>query len=209
MTRWAAPAAYAQYAYALAAFVLAGYILESGINEISVLTALRSFLAGLVAVWWGRVLARYLGGQPTPDTDGTLRALRAFFPWVTALRLSLWLLLMLVLSGNTEANSVTITAMLTITLGYALAKNAVYGTLARYAEDPASTAGQNKLFDWLNLAAPLAFALGVVNLVPARGIAGASDGFEYALYGLHAAADFVSLLAALWAVRERLRRTAE
>ena len=203
MNRWRSPALVAQWLYVAAAFAVTAYTLLPGPNEDTTLMALRSLLSGLVGAWWAVVFGRYLRGQATPDTDGTLRALRVFFPWLTALRLSLWLLGLLQagLVGSAEVNPVAMTALQTLSLAYALAKNAVYGTLARFAPDPAHPLGQRRLAEWLNLAAPLALAIGVINTVPVRGLSQGFNPTDVLVYGGYAVLDLLALGLSLLAVR--------
>ena len=201
--RWRTPALAAQWLYVAATLGLTAYTLLPGLNEGTVLTGLRSLLAALVGAWWAVIFGRYLLGQGTPDTDGTLRALRLFFPWLTALRLSLWLLGLLALGGDVAAqvNPVALTALQTLSFGYLFAKNAVYGTLARHATDPANALGRRRLGEWLNVAAPLALAIGVINTVPLRGMSAGFEPLTVALYGLHAALDLLALGLSLLALR--------
>lgn len=207
VNRWRVPALAAQWLYVAATLGLTAYILLPGLNEGTALTALRSLLAALVGAWWAVLFGRYLLGQGTPETDGTLRSLRVFFPWLTALRLSLWLLGLLSLSGAAaEVNAVALTALQTLSFGYIFAKNAVYGTLARYATDPANALGRRRLGEWLNVAAPLALAIGVINTVPlgGPGEGGPGEGpapLTVAVYGLHAALDLLALGLSLLALR--------
>ena len=204
MNRWRTPALVAQAAYVLASFGITAYTLLPGLNEGTAISALRSLLAGLVGVWWAVVFGRYVQGQPTPDTDGTLRALQVFFPWLTALRLSLWLLGLLAIGAvdAAEVNPVALTALQTLALAYILAKNAVYGTLTRFAPDPAHPLGRRRLAEWLNLAAPLALAIGVVNTVPVRGLSQGFNPTDVAVYGAYAALDLLALALSLLALRE-------
>lgn len=204
MNRWRTPALVAQAAYVLASFGVTAFTLLPGLNEGTVISALRSLLAGLVGAWWAVVFGHYVQGQATPDTDGTLRALQVFFPWLTALRLSLWLVSLLAASDLNwaEVNPVAFTALQTLALAYALAKNAVYGTLARFAADPQSTLGRLRLGQWLNLAAPLALAIGVINVVPMRGLGQGQDPGVLLMYGGYAVLDLLALGLSLLALRE-------
>ncbi|WP_243759751.1 hypothetical protein [Deinococcus radiodurans] len=116
----------------------------------------------------------------------------------------MWLIGLLALSGNVtaEVNPVALTALQTLSFGYIFAKNAVYGTLARYATDPANALGRRRLGEWLNVAAPLALAIGVINTVPLGGV---SEGFrtqDVVMYGVHAALDLLALGLSLLALRE-------
>lgn len=168
--RFSALALAAQGLYVAATFALAAYLLSGGVSESSALFAFRAFLAGLVGAWWGVVLARYLRAQATPAGDGTLRALRAAFPWLTAYRLALWLLgLLLAGTPDPTVNPGATLLVTLVSLAYILAKNAVYGTLAREAEQPQDAAGRARLAGWLNVGAALALALAVINGLPARG----------------------------------------
>lgn len=160
----------AQGLYVASTFALAAYLLSGGLSESSALFAFRALLAGLVGVWWGVILGRYLRAQATPEGDGTLRALRAAFPWLTAYRLALWLLGLLLAGALDPTVNPGATLIVTlVSLAYILAKNAVYGTLAREAEQPQDEAGRARLAGWLNVGAALALALAVINGLPARG----------------------------------------
>lgn len=69
---------------------------------------------------------------------------------------------------------------------------------APHPEDPVARA---RLLSWLNAAAPLSLALGVVNVVPVARLAGAPDAVSLTVYGLHALLDVAATLLALKAVQ--------
>lgn len=210
MTRpaWRSLALTALWALVVATFALAAYSLyrAGGLDEVSVLEALRSILAGLVLTWWTQVFTRYTLSQGVPDTDGVLRSLRVILPWLTALRLAMFLLLLLALGSGlaVTASPVAVTALVTVSAGFIFAKNAVFGTLARWAPTPGDVAGRVRLVQWLNTAAALSLALGVVNVVPIAGL-GSADNVDIAarvVYGLHALLDTAAMLLSLKAVQD-------
>lgn len=166
-------------------------------------SAVEAFLAGLVLAWWAAVLARFTAGRGVSPEDGSLRALRLAFPWLTSFRLVLWFLTLLdVLSGGApEANTVALTALLTVWPAGILAGNAVYGTLARLAPGPADPAGRRRLADWLNVAAALSLAMAVFNVVPIAGFSLAPSRTDQIVYGLSGVLDVGATLLALRAVQ--------
>ncbi|PNY80239.1 hypothetical protein [Deinococcus koreensis] len=201
--QWRPAALSALWTLVVATFGLCAFSLWSSqpITAFSVLAALRYFLAALVLVWWTGVFARVTLGEGLPETSGTLRALRLTFPWLTALRLSLWFLNVLALSGEgaSEASPVALTALLTVELGFILAKNAMYGTLARVAAAPLGNMGRLQLMSWLNAAAALNLAIGVVNVVPLAGMGGAPNLPTTIIFAMHALLDVAATLLA-WKV---------
>ncbi|WP_371810084.1 hypothetical protein [Deinococcus sp. JMULE3] len=202
--RWRAAALGALWTLVAATLALGAYSLwRAGLDDqFAWLATLRALLAAVILVWWTQLLARYTLAQPTPDGDGVLRSLRGLFPWLTSLRLALWALSALVyLSGSVNANPVALTAIASIELGFILAKNAVYGSLVRAAPHPEDPAARARLLSWLNVAAPLSLALGVVNVVPVAGLGGAPDAVSLGVYGLHALLDVAATLLALKAVQ--------
>ncbi|WP_309570824.1 hypothetical protein [Deinococcus sp.] len=205
-TQWRQAALAALWALVVATFTLAAYSLwrAGTIDAVSVLQALRSILAGLILVWWTQVFTRYTAEDTVPDTDGMLRALRMGLPWLTSLRLAMWLLLLLSLgSGMAQtASPVAVTALVTISGAFIFAKNAVFGTLAKWAVTPKEALGRVRLVQWLNVAAALSLALGVVNVVPIAGLPGSDtlDVPSMVIYGLHALLDTAAMLLALKAV---------
>lgn len=202
---WRSVALAALWALVAATFALAAFALwrSQPITDFAVLTAARTMLSALVLVWWTQVFSRYTARQGTAPENGALRALRAAVPWLLGLRLALWSLNVLALSSGAaaEANTVAITALLTIDLGFALAKNAVYGTLARWAGQPGEGLGRVRLMGWLNVAAALSLGIGVINIVPIAGLPGKPDLPSAIVYGLHAALDVLAALLALKAVQ--------
>ncbi|WP_221089466.1 hypothetical protein [Deinococcus aquaedulcis] len=203
--RWRTAALVALWALVVATFGLCAYAVWSGwpLSEFGWLGALRTLLSALVLVWWTQVFARYAQALKTEDDDGVLRSLRGLFPWLTALRLALWLMGVFLYAGGAvpDANPVALTALATVELGFILAKNAVYGTLARFAPAPLDLAGRAALASWLNVGAALSLAIGVVNLVPVAGLGGPRSAADLLVYGLHAALDVAAALLALQALR--------
>ena len=205
-TSWRSAALVSLWALVVATFGLVAYSLwrAGTLDAVAVLEALRSVLAGLILVWWTQVFTRYTAEEAVPETDGVLRALRVGLPWLTSLRLSMWLLLLLSLaSGLAEtASPVAVTALVTISGAFIFAKNAVFGTLARWAVTPNEALGRVRLAQWLNAAAALSLALGVVNVVPIAGLSGGDslDVTSMVVYGLHALLDTAAMLLSLRAV---------
>ena len=198
--RWRPAALYALWTLVVATFGLCALSLWSSqpTTAFGVLAALRYFLAALVLVWWTQVFTRVTLGTGVSEENGALRALKLIFPWLTALRLSLWFLNLLALSGGSaaEANPVALIALLSVELGFIGAKNAMYGTLARVAGAPLDNVGRLKLMGWLNTAAALSLAIGVVNVVPLAGLGGGQPLETTVIFGLHALLDVAATLLA-------------
>lgn len=206
--RWRSAALLALWVQVVATFGVAAYALWRG--NLSVdgwFSGLEAFLTGLVLVWWTVVLGRFTLGEAVPLTDGTLRALRLVFPWLTSLRGTLWLLTLLgVLSGMApEANTVALTALFTVWLAAIVASNAVYGTLARLAPNPADQVGRGRLTEWLNLSAALSLAMTVFNLVPIAGFSSSPMLTDRLVYGVSGGLDILATLLALGAVTSAMR----
>jgi hypothetical protein len=203
---WRSAALGALWALVVATFGLAAFTLWRSpvLDVVAVLEALRSVLAALVLLWWTQVFTRYIAAEAVPDTDGVLRSVRALLPWLTSLRIAMWLLLLLSLAGGVAetASPVAVTALVTISGAFIFAKNAVFGTLARWAPTPNEALGRVRLGQWLNAAAALSLALGVVNVVPIAGLPGsdAPDVAAMIVYGTHALLDTAAMLLALKAV---------
>lgn len=202
---WRSAALVSLWALVAATFALTGYGMwrTQPLTEFSVLGALRLLLAGVVLVWWTQVFTRYTLSQDVPEGDGVLRALRVAFPWLTALRLSLWFLeaLALLSGAAPQANPVALTALATIELGFIASKNAVYGTLARWASSPAEPLGRVRLGQWLNAAAALSLGIGVINVVPVAGLNSHVTLADQLVYGAHAALDVLATVLALRALQ--------
>jgi hypothetical protein len=115
----------------------------------------------------------------------------------------LWFLtLVSVLGGGApQANPVALTALLTVWLAGILGGNAVYGTLARLAPEPANLLRRARLAEWLNLAAALSLGMAVFNVVPVAGFSRPPTLTDQLVYGLSGALDVAATLLALWAVR--------
>lgn len=208
--QWRSAAVAALWALVVATFALTAFSLwqAESVDAFSIFGALRLFLAALVLVWWTQVFTRYTAGQGARElegvvVDGPLLALRAVFPWLTAIRLTLWAVqfLALAVGAAPEVNTVAVAALITIELGFILAKNAVYGTLARFASSPQEMLGRARLMQWLNVAAALALGIGVINVVPIAGLSGERDLLSQVVYGLHAALDVLASVLALKAVQ--------
>ncbi|EYB67522.1 hypothetical protein DEIPH_ctg037orf0001 [Deinococcus phoenicis] len=202
--RWRSAALLALGVQVTGLFGLAAYSLWRGrFSEGAWFSGIEALLAGLVLAWWTVLLGRFTTGQPVPPTDGTLRALRFAFPWLTSFRLVLWLLtLLFVLNGSApEANTVALTALLTVWPVGILAGNAVYGTLARLAPNPADLTGRRRLADWLNLAAALSLGMAVFNVVPIAGFSDPVTRTDQLVYALSGALDVLATLLALRAVQ--------
>lgn len=207
--RWRAAALAALWVQVASLLATAAYALWRGqLSQGAWFTAAEAGLAALVLAWWTRLLGRLTVGRAVPLTDGTLRALRLGFPWLTSLRLVLWgLTLLFVLTGGApEAHPVALTALLTLWPASILAGNAVYGTLARLAPHPADVTGRGRLVDWLNLAAALSLGMAVFNVVPIAGFSDVPTRADQLVYGLGGLLDVAATLLALRAVHATLPR---
>lgn len=202
--RWRSAALLALGVQVAGLFGVAAFVLWRGnLSEGAWFTATEAGLAALVLAWWTVILGRFTAGQAVSPGDGTLRALRRAFPWLTSLRLVLWFvtLLFIIGGGAPQASPVALTALLTVWPAGILAGNAVYGTLARLAPNPADPVLRARLAEWLNLAAALSLALAVFNLVPIAGFSRPPTRTDQLVYGLSGALDVAATLLALWAVR--------
>ncbi|GMA16264.1 hypothetical protein E5F05_08050 [Deinococcus metallilatus] len=185
-------------------FGLAAYALWRGnFSQEAWFSGIEAFLGGLVLAWWTVLLGRFTAGRVVPLTDGTLVSLRIAFPGLTSFRLVLWFLTLLgVLAGLApEANTVALTALFTVWFAAILASNAVYGTLARLAPNPADLTGRRRLADWLNVAAALSLGMTVFNLVPIAGFSTLPTLTDQLVYGLSGGLDVLATLLALGAVQ--------
>ncbi|MCP2015031.1 hypothetical protein L1280_002183 [Deinococcus sp. HSC-46F16] len=203
MTRWRTPALAALWAQVAGLVALAAYLLwREGFGGMSWLNGAEALLAALVLGLWTAVLGRFTAGRGMPPEDGTLRALRGLFPWLTSLRLALWFLTLVSVLGGAapQANPVALTALLTVWPAAVLAGNAVYGTLARLAPEPADLVRRARLADWLNVAAALSLAMAVFNVVPIRGFSSVPGTADLWVYGLSGALDVAATLLARQAV---------
>lgn len=211
--RWRSLALGVLWVQVASLFCLVAYALWADrLDEVAWMNALDSFLAALVLWWWTAILSRVTLGQaisteplPGPDAPGAgqLRALRLVFPWLTALRLSLWFLTALgvVSDSSVEANPVALTALLTTWGAAIFASNAVYGSLARLAANPADPIGRERLLGWLNLSAALSVAMTVFNVVPIAGFSTTPDLTNQLVYGLSGVLDVIATLLAFQAVK--------
>ena len=206
MNRWRTPALLALWLQVAATFTLASYALwHGGLAFDSWLNALESFLAGLLLAWWTGLFTRLTRTPPetTPPQDGTWRALALLYPWLTALRLSLWGMTLLgLLAGLApEANPVALTALMTLWGGAIWASNASNAGVLRLAAEPASAPARRQLLDWLNLLAALSLAMTVMNVVPIAGYSSAPDQTSQLVYGVEGLIEVGATLLALLALR--------
>lgn len=211
--RWRSLALGALWVQVAGLFGLVAYALwHDSFSELAWLNAFDSFLAALVMWWWTATLARVTLGQaisteplpgPAAPGAGQVRALRLVFPWLTALRLSLWFLTVLSVTSDTslEANPVALTALLTVWGAAIFASNAMYGSLARLAANPADPLSRERLLVWLNCSAALSVAMTVFNVVPLAGFSTTPDLTNQLVYGLSGALDVVATLLAFRAVQ--------
>ncbi len=203
---WQRAAVWALWAQVASLYALSAFALWRGqFSGQGWLNAAESGLAALVLAWWTVLFSRVLRAQATPDTDGTWRALALTFPWLTALRASLWLVLLLgVLSGAAaEANPVALSAILTIWAGAIIASNAVAGNLVRLSAEPGSAPLRRRLREWLNASAALSLGMGVMNVVPVRGLGDAPDFTSQLAYGGAALLDVLATVLAYRALAEQ------
>lgn len=203
MTRWRTPALVALWVQVAGLVALAAYLLwREGSPGLGWLNAGEALLAALVLGLWTAVLGRFTAGWGTRPDDGTLRALRGLFPWLTSLRLALWFLTLVSVLGGAapQANPVALTALLSVWPAAVLAGNAVYGTLTRLAPEPADLLRRARLADWLNVAAALSLAMAVFNVVPIRGFSSVPGTADLWVYGLSGALDVAATLLARHAV---------
>ncbi|BDP43007.1 hypothetical protein DAETH_29760 [Deinococcus aetherius] len=201
--RWRSAALTALTIQVAGLFAVVAYALWRGnFSEGAWFTAVEAFLSGLVLAWWTAVLRRFLRGWSVAPGDGALRALSVAFPWLTSFRLVLWFLTLLsVVNGAApDANTVALTALMTVWPASILAGNAVYGTLARLAPNPADLVRRRRLADWLNVAAALSLAMAVFNVVPIAGFSDRPTPGDQLVYGLSGALDVLATLLAMRAV---------
>ncbi|CAM3823701.1 hypothetical protein [Deinococcus frigens] len=169
------------------------------------INAFDALLAALVLTWWTRVFTRLSAGQATPPEDRTLRALTVAFPWLTSFRAALWgvTLLALLTGAASEANTLALTALMTVWGAAILASNAVNGCLVRLAPEPEDPANRKRLMDWLNLSAALALGMAVFNAVPIVGFSGDVTLGGRLVYGVGGLLDVIATVLALWVLMAR------
>lgn len=169
------------------------------------INAFDAFLAALVLTWWTLVFTRLSAGQATAPQNGILRALALAFPWLTSFRAALWglTLLGLLTGGAPEANTLALTALMTVWGAAILASNAVNGSLVRLAPEPGDPAGARRLMDWLNLSAALALGMTVLNVVPIAGFSANVTLGAQTVYGLVGVLDVTATVLALWVLLAR------
>lgn len=169
------------------------------------INAFDALLGGLVLTWWTLVFTRLSAGQATPPDSGTLRALAAAFPWLTSFRAALWglTLLGLLTGGAPEANTLALTALMTVWAAAILSSNAVNGSLVRLAPEPGNPAAARRLMDWLNVSAALAMGMTVLNVVPIAGFSATVTLDAQLVYGLVGVLDVTATVLALWVLLAR------
>nr|WP_244977136.1 hypothetical protein [Deinococcus humi] len=205
-TRWRGLALGFLWAEVVAVFGTAAFALwRDDFGTQGWLNAADAFLAGLVLTWWTLIFTQLSTGRATTPGNGTLRALAVAFPWLTSFRAALWgiTLLMLVTGGAAEANSVALTALMTVWGAAILASNAVNGSLVRLAPEPQNPANRKRLMDWLNLSAALALGMTVLNVVPIAGFSGEVALSAQLVYGVSGLLDVIATVLALWALQAR------
>ncbi|WP_226342568.1 hypothetical protein [Deinococcus sp. AJ005] len=206
--RWRALALGFLWAEVVVVFGMVAFILlrgQPGPQEW--INAFDSFLAALVLMWWTLVFTRVSAGEATSPGNGTLRALTVAFPWLTSFRAALWgvTLLGLATGGAPEANTLALTALMTVWGAAILASNAVNGSLVRLAPEPADLARRKRLMDWLNLSAALALGMAVLNVVPIVGFSASTTLSSQVVYGVGGLLDVVATVLALWTLMARSR----
>lgn len=203
MNRWRTPALVALWLQVASLFGIASYALsKDNFGLDGWLSGGEAFLAGLVLWWWTVLFSRLSRGEGVAPTDGTLRSFALLFPILTVFRVSLWglLTLGLLLGTAPEANSVALTALVTIWGGAIFAGNAVYGHTLRLALEPGNLLARTRLLEWLNAAAALSLGMLVMNLLPIKGFSEAPSPTSQLVYGVSGVLDVVATVLALLAL---------
>jgi hypothetical protein len=161
------------------------------------------FLAsGVLLVLWTPLISQYLLGQPVRLTDSRRPALTLMYPWLIAYEGALWLLFTFLpaLSGYfPEVNPVASAVQVTVSGASIAVSFLIYLLSLRQMPNPADATGRAQLGDLFNLAAALAAALMVLNVVPMSGTPAPTLGDKLA-YGLANAAEAASWLLLRWAL---------
>lgn len=210
MNRFRTPALAALWLQVVTVFGLCAFAVWQGNFSVSAwLTGIEAFLAGVVLVWWTQLFALVTERRGVPTTNGTWQSLALTYPWLTALRLGLWavVLLALLLGGAPEANPVALTALMTIWGGAIWASNAVNGSLLRVVAGSDETLAPNtaRLLEWLNLSAALALGMTVLNVVPIKGFSDDPTLLSQVAYGVGGLVDVVATVLAFFALRATLK----
>ena len=172
MNRWRTPALIALWLQVASVFGVASYALTNGKFDFDAwVSGGEAFVAALVLWWWTQIFSRLSLGQGVPPTDGVLRAFALFFPILTIFRATLWgmTVIMVLMGAVPEANSVALTALLTIWGGAIFAGNAMYGHTLNVALEPENLLARNRMLEWLNVSAALSLGMAVMNVVPIKG----------------------------------------
>ena len=157
--------------------------------------------AAMLALWIP-LMGRLLRGDVVLTTDPRRGTLARLYPWLIAYEGTLWLLFTLLpIGGGTfpEVNPVAAAVQVTI-LGVGVAVSfLIYLLSLRLMANPADATGRAQLGDLLNLAAALATAMVVLNVIPLLGLPAPTLGDKLA-YGLANAAEAASWLLLRWAL---------
>ncbi len=151
---------------------------------------------------WIPLVGRLLIGQPVPSTDPRRALLVRLYPWLIAYEGALWLLFTLLpaVSGTfPEVNPVAAAVQVTVTGVGVAVSFLIYLLSLRLMANPADATGRGQLADLMNLAAALAAASVVLNVIPLTGMPAPTLGDKIA-YGLVNAAETASWLLLRWAL---------
>lgn len=204
MNRWRTPALVALWLQVASVFGIASYVLTKGNFDFNAwISGGEAFLAALVLWWWTQMFSRLSQGQGVPPTDGVLRAFALFFPILTIFRGTLWgmTVFMVLMGAAPEANSVALTALLTIWGGAIFAGNAVYGHTLNVALEPQNLLARTRLLDWLNVSAALSLGMAVMNVIPIKGFSTEPvNQMSQLVYGTSGLLDVIATVLALMAL---------
>lgn len=206
MNRWRTPALIALWVQVVSVFGLCAFVLWDGkLNWSAWMSGAEAFLAALVLVWWTQLFAIVTQNRGVPTTNGTWRALAIVYPALTAVRIVLWgITLLAILAGVApEANSVALTALMTIWGGAIFASNATNAGMLRLAagSDEAVPLNRTHLTDWLNTSAALSLGMVVLNVVPIKGFSDTPELTSQLVYGIGGLLDVLATLLAFFALR--------
>lgn len=206
MNRFRTPALIALWVQVVAVFGLCVFALWDGQFSWSAwMSGAEAFLAGLALVWWTQLFALVTQNRGVPTTNGTWRALAAVYPMLTAVRAALWGLTLLgILAGMApEANSVALTALMTIWGGAIFASNAINAGILRLASGPDEAVLHNRtrLAEWLNTSAALSLGMAVLNVVPIKGFSDSPELASQLAYGVGGLLDVLATVLAFFALR--------
>jgi hypothetical protein len=143
--------------------------------------------SAVVLALWLPLVADLLHGRAVLTTDPRRRVLTALYPWLIAYEAALWglWLLNVLVGGLPEANPVAVAALVTVWGASVAVSFLVYLISLRLMANPADNTGSVQLADLFNLAAALAVASLIMNVVPLKGAAAptVADGWAYGLAG--------------------------